>query len=502
MPTSTEPFDEDFDTFDRSFWYVSDFVMSEEWIHNTWAADHVRAGDGVLTLALSTQDRDGKPFTGAEVQTVNRYAYGRYEFSLQASGEAGVDTGFFTYTGPYFGDVWNEIDFEFLGKDPTKVHVGYHYDGRSVVSWVDLPFDASEDMHTYAFEWEPDEIRWYADGALIFAVDADDVSVPIPNLPSKLYMNVWTGIEGWLGTPTFDDATSSSFSAVSFAPYIYPDYDVTLTLMDGETDRNVAVLTDGMVVEVDASDPIFTIVAKAGGAGIGSVTFKLTGDATHTKTESWAPYALFGDHAGDHFTGNLGVGSYTLKLIGHSERNGAGDRLFREKIDFEVRAAASASANPDPVHCAMGEEPLETVGSRPAPQPRPAIGTAHGRDKEAHSEEAADLRVFLVHAERNEVLTELVGDTRLDFDALGTRELGVIVKASAAVKSIAFDLDGALSVERTEDWEPYSLFGDHAGDVYGRTFEEGDYILSISAYARAGGGGERLAMLDFDLAFI
>lgn len=50
----------------------------------------------------------------------------------------GVDTGFFMYTGPSDNDPWDEIDFEFLGYDTTKVQLNYYTDGVGghEYSWI------------------------------------------------------------------------------------------------------------------------------------------------------------------------------------------------------------------------------------------------------------------------------------------------------------------------------------------------------------------------------
>lgn len=59
----------------------------------------------------------------------------------------------------------------------------------------DLGFDASDEHHTYAFEWLPDSITWYVDGEAIYSATTNILSTP-----SKVMMNVWpgTGVDTWL----------------------------------------------------------------------------------------------------------------------------------------------------------------------------------------------------------------------------------------------------------------------------------------------------------------
>ena len=95
----------------------------------------------------------------------------------------GVDTGFFMYTGPSDGDPWDEIDFEFLGYDTTKVQLNYYTDGVGGHEYMlDLGFDASEGYHTYGFDWQPDRITWYVDGVARYSATEN-----LPTNPGRLW---------------------------------------------------------------------------------------------------------------------------------------------------------------------------------------------------------------------------------------------------------------------------------------------------------------------------
>ncbi|MDB5096289.1 MAG: beta-glucanase [Cyanobacteria bacterium RYN_339] len=161
-----------------------------------WLADHVQQRGIDTVLRLDDRGAAGKPYGGAELQTTKTYASGRLEASIQAVACPGVITSLFTYTGqPH-----DEIDIEFLGNDPTKVQLGYFTNGKHyAVEHLDLGFDASKEMHSYAFEWGPDAIRWYVDGRLVKTATAADG--PLPTHPQQLMANVWPtqGIDGWAG---------------------------------------------------------------------------------------------------------------------------------------------------------------------------------------------------------------------------------------------------------------------------------------------------------------
>ena len=51
---------------------------------------------------------------------------------MKAAAGSGLNTGFFTYIGPTHKQPHDEIDFEVLGKDPSKVQINQYVDGKSV----------------------------------------------------------------------------------------------------------------------------------------------------------------------------------------------------------------------------------------------------------------------------------------------------------------------------------------------------------------------------------
>ena len=85
---------------------------------------------------------------------------------MKAANCSGVISSFFTYTNQ---PVWDEIDIEFLGKDMTRVQFNYYTNGVGGHEfYFDLGFDASEDFHEYAFDWQRDSITWYIDGKAVY----------------------------------------------------------------------------------------------------------------------------------------------------------------------------------------------------------------------------------------------------------------------------------------------------------------------------------------------
>ncbi len=202
----------------------SDFEISNGWCNGdpfnvTWRNSNVTFEDGKMQLIINKDKTATKvPYAGGEYRSLGFYGYGLYEVSMKAIKNDGVVSSFFTYTGPSDNQPWDEIDIEILGKDTTKVQFNYYRDSRGGHEYMyDLGFDASEDFHTYGFEWAEHSITWYVDGKEVYKVEGKPIEDPkpddkykvdarLPEYQSKIMANAWCGIgvDGWL--KAFDDS--------------------------------------------------------------------------------------------------------------------------------------------------------------------------------------------------------------------------------------------------------------------------------------------------------
>ena len=199
----------------------ADWEVSANWTNGsmfnvTWRDLNVTFEGGNMQLIIDNDEtpEGGIPYSGGEFRSKDFYGYGRYEVSMKAIKNNGVVSSFFTYTGPSDNNPWDEIDVEILGKDTAKVQFNYFTNGAGNHEYMhDLGFDASEDFHTYAFEWHKDRITWFVDGTEVHSATAN-----IPVTESKIMMNAWcgTGVDGWLNA--FDGATplSAEYKSVSY----------------------------------------------------------------------------------------------------------------------------------------------------------------------------------------------------------------------------------------------------------------------------------------------
>lgn len=152
---------------------------------------------GGFSMTLKKQRLKEKNYSSASLTSKKLHKFGRYEVVMKPAKAEGVVTAFFLHrTNP-----WQEIDIEILGKDTTKLLINVYfnpgkegtncnYGNRGTPVIINLNFDAADDYHQYAIEWEPHEMRWYVDDELIH-VRSEWQSTPIPNLPMGVYCSIW-----------------------------------------------------------------------------------------------------------------------------------------------------------------------------------------------------------------------------------------------------------------------------------------------------------------------
>jgi endo-1,3-1,4-beta-glycanase ExoK len=193
-------FVDDFDKFDGKRWFISDGWNNGKHQNCTWSKKQVSQSDGKLTLTFEARKFKDRDHVCGEIQTRKRFGYGTYEIRMKAAAGSGLNTGFFTYIGEADKQPHDEIDFEVLGKNPSKVQLNQFVGGKKVGKEKLVPVEggADKDFHDYAFVWEKDSIRWYVDGKLM-----DEATDPakIPTHASKIFVSLWGSdtLKSWMG---------------------------------------------------------------------------------------------------------------------------------------------------------------------------------------------------------------------------------------------------------------------------------------------------------------
>ncbi len=205
--------------YDPTNWHRSTHSTTTDFLATDWKEANAAYDADGLSLKLAPAPNRPGHFHGGEIQTKQTYGYGRYEVLMRPASASGTVSSFFTYTGPYYGNPHDEVDIEFLGADTTKVYLNYFRNGRVGEDvTLDLPFDAADEFHLYAFEWHRDGITWFIDGQPVHQTRVSDPL--IPQTPGAIIVNLWSGapkLYSWHGRPNFSE-TQAEYACISYQP--------------------------------------------------------------------------------------------------------------------------------------------------------------------------------------------------------------------------------------------------------------------------------------------
>lgn len=136
--------------------------------------ENARLEDGMLVIEARQERYMGSYYTSARLksQGLQEFQYGRIEARLKVPAGRGLWPAFWML-GSNFEEVgWpdcGEIDImEYIGREPDLILGTMHGPGYSgalgLSHWNRQDYDIADDFHTYAVEWDEDQITWYYDG--------------------------------------------------------------------------------------------------------------------------------------------------------------------------------------------------------------------------------------------------------------------------------------------------------------------------------------------------
>lgn len=201
LPQTGEAFVDRFDGPDlHERWFVSDGWTNGNWMDNDWRADQVTLGPNGMSLTMDhAKEGSTLKLSSGEVRTHAHYRYGYFEVRMKVPRDPGLITGVFTYAPQEGKTRPNEIDIEILGRDTRTLETTIHENGKATHTKVRLPFDSADGFHTLGFDWQPDAVRWYADGKMIFEEKGPAAARLVR--PQQFIINLWgsTKLKDWVG---------------------------------------------------------------------------------------------------------------------------------------------------------------------------------------------------------------------------------------------------------------------------------------------------------------
>jgi beta-glucanase (GH16 family) len=179
-----------------------------------YAPDAFRVSDGILQIEARPRPMEGYPYTSGIIITRETFSqqYGFFEIRARLPAGQGLWPAFWIL--PATPNVPWEIDvFELHGHLPNNVFMAHHWlDGNGEHGRETQRFsgpDFTQGFHTFAVEWNAEEIVWYVDG-----VARARTREGVPAQPMFLLANMAVG-GNW---PGFPDETTP------FPSYMEIDY--------------------------------------------------------------------------------------------------------------------------------------------------------------------------------------------------------------------------------------------------------------------------------------
>ncbi|NUQ03378.1 MAG: glycoside hydrolase family 16 protein [Anaerolineae bacterium] len=142
--------------------------------HYTNRPENARIEDGMLVIEARQERYMGSYYTSARLKTegLREFQYGRIEARVRVPAGRGLWPAFWMLGSNIREVGWpdcGEIDImEYIGREPDLILGTIHGPGYSgalgLSKWNRQEYDIADDFHTYAIEWDENQITWFYDG--------------------------------------------------------------------------------------------------------------------------------------------------------------------------------------------------------------------------------------------------------------------------------------------------------------------------------------------------
>ena len=179
---------ENFFSFNNEVWRTSNSMLEGTSLRRT----NVTVEDGLLTIHMPQG-----ALQGGEIYSRKAHSFGAYEVRMKLPNAPSSITGFFLYRQPGH---FHEIDIEVYNETSGDFFLTTYSEGsKQNLHLGTLPFDPTNDFHTYRIEYYPHSVSFYIDDALI-----TEWFDGFTQEPMFLIINCW--YPDWLeGTPPKSD---------------------------------------------------------------------------------------------------------------------------------------------------------------------------------------------------------------------------------------------------------------------------------------------------------
>ena len=151
----------------------------------TKRAENARLENGMLVIEARQEKYMGSYYTSARLKTqgLQEFQYGRIEARLKVPAGKGLWPAFWMLGSNINTVGWpdcGEIDImEYIGREPDLILGTIHGPGYSgalgLTKWNRQDYMIADDFHTYAIEWDENQVSWFYDGEKYSTYTRSDV---------------------------------------------------------------------------------------------------------------------------------------------------------------------------------------------------------------------------------------------------------------------------------------------------------------------------------------
>ena len=135
---------------------------------------------------------------------------------MKSAETSGLNSAFFTYIGPTDKKPHDEIDFEVLGKNTSKVQLNQYVNGKGGnEALADVPGGADAGFNDFAFVWEKDRLRYFVNGQMVHEVTDP---AKIPTNAQKIFLSLWgtDTLKNWMGSFSYSGPSKMQVDRLAF----------------------------------------------------------------------------------------------------------------------------------------------------------------------------------------------------------------------------------------------------------------------------------------------
>lgn len=203
--------------------------------------DNISVSNGTLKITALKENYGGKSYTSGRITTQNKkyFQYGRIEARMKVPSFSGAWPAFWTLGQTYDRLGWpncSEIDIMEAVNTENKIYGTAHwsYNGYAEEQGGSYELDRTS-WHTYAMEWDEDEIRWYCDDVNYYTLPISD-SAQMDELRGQQFILFNLAIGGtWPGNNIDDSAFPNSATMEVDYVRVYQDPNSTAMMFQEAT---------------------------------------------------------------------------------------------------------------------------------------------------------------------------------------------------------------------------------------------------------------------------